>query len=74
MVQSDAEKMVVALFTRKRGLGIRNQIRRAQTTVGDHAASINQEATQWLGIWLGAGLTLKTHYHRKAPNAEGEYA
>ena len=73
MVQFDAEKTEAALFTRKRGRKLQNQIQKARIIVGNHPATINQEATRWLGIWLDAGLTLKVHYHtrlRKARNAE----
>lgn len=73
MVQFDAEKTEAALFTRKRGRKLQNQIQKARIIVGNHPATINQEATGWLGIWLDSGLTLKAHYHtrlRKARNAE----
>lgn len=41
--------------------------------VDGHCVPFNPEATQWLGVWLDSGLTLKVHYQacmRKAQAAE----
>ena len=73
MVQFEAAKTEAVLFTRKRGRELRDQTQRARIAVGDYRVSFNHEATRWLGIWLDAGLTLKTHYQtclRKSRNAE----
>ena len=32
--------------------------------------SFNQEATKWLGVWLDAGLTLKTHFKSRLQKAQ----
>lgn len=73
MIQFDADKTEAALFTRKHGRELNDQIKRARIVEGDYHASINQEATRWLGVWLDAGLNLKDHYQtrfRKARKAE----
>ena len=67
--------MEAARFTRKRGRELQNQIQKARIIVGNHPATINQEAIRWLGIWLDAGLTLKVHYRtrlQKARNVEAQ--
>jgi ribonuclease HI len=74
-VQFEAEKTEAVLFTRKRGRELQDQTRRARIMVEGHQVQFNHEATRWLGIWLDAGLTLKTHYQtrlRKARNAEAQ--
>lgn len=71
MVQFDAEKTEAALFTRKRGRELQDQIQKARIIVENHPTTINQEATRWLGIWLDAGLTLKAHYHTRLRKARG---
>lgn len=69
-VQFDAEKTEAALFTKKRGQQLNDQIRRADITIANHKVSFNQEATRWLGVWLDQGLTFKTHYHTRMQKAK----
>jgi ribonuclease HI len=72
-VQFDEDKTEAALFTRKRGRQLREQVKKARIVIGAKRVPFNKEATRWLGILLDHGLTLKTHYHsrlQKARNAE----
>jgi hypothetical protein len=69
-VQFDPKKTEAALFTRKRGQALRDQVQRARLCVGGTQVSFNREATKWLGIFLDTGLTLKTHYQERLQKAK----
>jgi hypothetical protein len=61
-VQFDPGKTEAALFTRQRGKILKDQIQWARLPIRGKDVKFNQTVTQWLGILLDAGLTLKAHY------------
>jgi ribonuclease HI len=69
-VRFDVEKTEAILFTKKTGRRRRELIESARIQIGEHRVSFNQEATKWLGVWLDAGLTLKTHFKSRLQKAQ----
>jgi hypothetical protein len=69
-VKFDPAKTEAALFTRKTGRVLHDQIRRATITIGGCQKEFNKDATKWLGILLDTGLTLKKHYQTRLQKAQ----
>ena len=69
----DAEKIEAMLFTHKKEQRLREQMQAARVKIEGHEITFKQETSQWLGIWLDAGLELKVHHQNclhKARKAE----
>jgi hypothetical protein len=72
--QIDMDKTEAVLFTRKKGRRLRELTQRARITLGGRRVQFCQEATRWLGVWLDAGLTLKTLYQKRLQKARSAEA
>lgn len=70
-LQFDHDKTEAVVFTKRRKS--KSEIVRVTLMIKDQIINFNKEATRWLGVWLDAALSFRTHkdvYLNKARKAE----